>query len=292
MIAASAKDVLIGGVPRKIVVFNDARVHPDYRRTVLARHMLGAWLRLERWAKEVGADAICGLVKADNEAMLGFQGKRSEYQFVGRMVVLNRPVFRRARAGPTPEQVPVGDLEIADALWREYGERDFVPVALRERCPTAEMEATGLFSTWRLRRGGSWASIGVYRVSRTMRTRVIAIPWYYRLMGPVFSAVRPVVPLPRIPVPGGTIGYTFVYNHLAAGPQGTAPLARAARPREQLGPGRRGRPADRRVRPLGPVPARLRAGIAQPHRLPVRHVVARRQPSPIRAYFVDPRDMA
>ena len=152
VIAASTKEVLIGGAPRKIVVFNDLRVHPDYRRTVLARHMLGAWLAMERWAKDVGAHAICGLVKADNEAMLGFQGKKSEYRFVGRMIVLNRAVFRRARIPAAPEPVPAGDPQLSTELWKEYGERDFVPVALRERCPTPEMEATGLFETWRLAR--------------------------------------------------------------------------------------------------------------------------------------------
>jgi len=80
-IAASSKEVLIGGTPRKIVVFNDLRVHPDYRRTVLARHMLGAWLAMERWAKDVGAHAICGLVKADNDEMSALQGKKSEYRW-------------------------------------------------------------------------------------------------------------------------------------------------------------------------------------------------------------------
>ncbi len=220
VISASTKEVLVGGRPWRAVIFNDLRVHPDYRRSVLARHMLGAWLAMERWAKDVGAHAICGLVKDDNEAMLGFQGKKSEYRFVGRMIVMNRSVFRRARLGSEPEPVPAGDPEISTELWREYGDRDYVPVALRERCPTPEMEATGLFSTWRLRRDGSWASIGVYRASRVMRTRVIAIPWYYRVVKPVFSAVTPVVPLPCIPAPGESIGYTFVYNHLAVGPHG------------------------------------------------------------------------
>jgi GNAT superfamily N-acetyltransferase len=220
VIAASTKEVRIAGVPRKVVVFNDLRVHPDYRRSVLARHMLGAWLAMERWAKEQAADAICGLVKSDNDAMSALQGKKSEYRWVGRMVVLNRPVFRRARPGAAPEIVPAGDDGLADALWKEYGGRDFVPEALRARCPTPAMEATGLFETWRLARGDSWASLGVYRVSKTMRTRVVTIPWYYRVAGPAFSAISPVVPLPRIPRPGGTIAYTFAYNHLAEGPLG------------------------------------------------------------------------
>ncbi len=292
VIAASTKDVLIGGAQKKIVVFNDLRVHPDYRRTVLARHMLGAWLTMERWAGEVGADAICGLVKADNEAMLGFQGKRSEYRFVGRMIVQNRPVFRRARVRSTPEEVQAGDAGLAESLWREYGERDAIPVALRERCPTPEMEATGLFSTWRLRRGGSWASIGVYRASRIMRTRVIAIPWYYRLARPLFSAVSPVVPLPRIPVPGGTIGYTFVYNHLAAGPQGMALwrelLAHANNAAIDDG-------ADLLTGAFDPsdrfLPAFARGSLNRiDYRFGMRWLAG--DPPPIRAYYVDPRDMA
>ena len=52
VIAASTKEVLIGGMARNAVIFNDLRIHPDYRRSVLARHMLGAWLAMERWAKD------------------------------------------------------------------------------------------------------------------------------------------------------------------------------------------------------------------------------------------------
>jgi len=291
-IAASTKEVLIGGTPRKIVVFNDLRVHPDYRRTVLARHMLGAWLAMERWAKGVGADAICGLVKSDNDEMSALQGKKSEYRWVGRMIVLNRAVFRRARLASAPEQVPAGDPELSAELWKEYGERDFVPVALRERCPTREMEATGLFSTWRLRRGGSWAAIGVYRASRVMRTRVIAIPWYYRLARPVFAAISPVVPLPHIPKPGGTIGYTFVYNHLTGGPEGFALW------RELLGHANNTAlddgadlltgafdPADRFF------PDFARGALNRiDYRFGMRWLAG--DPPPVRAYYVDPRDMS
>ncbi len=292
VIAASAKDVLIGGEPRKIVVFNDLRVHPDYRRTVLARHMLGAWLRMERWAEDAGAHAICGLVKADNEAMHALQGKKSEYRFVGRMVVLNRAVFRRAGVRAVPEQVPAGDPELSEALWREYGERDVIPVALRERCPTPEMEATGLFTSWRLRRGGSWASIGVYRTSRIMRTRVIAIPWYYRLAGPVFTALAPVVPLPHIPKPGGTIGYTFVYNHLAVGPQGISLW------RELLGHANNmamDDGADLLTGAFDPSD-RFFTGFARGALNRIDYQFGMRwlagEAPPIRAYFVDPRDMS
>jgi GNAT superfamily N-acetyltransferase len=290
-IAASTKEVLIGGTPWKIVVFNDLRVHPDYRRTVLARHMLGAWLAMERWAKDVEAHAICGLVKADNEAMLGFQGKKSEYRFVGRMIVLNRAVYRRARIAAAPEPVPPGDPQLSAELWKEYGERDFVPVALRERCPTLEMEATGLFSTWRVRRGDSWASIGVYRASRVIRTRVIAIPWYYRLARPVFAAISPVVPLPHIPKAGGTIGYTFVYNHLAGGPEGLALW------RELLGHANNTAlddgadlltgafdPADRFF------PDFARGALNRiDYRFGMRWLAG--DPPPVRGYYVDPRDM-
>jgi GNAT superfamily N-acetyltransferase len=291
VIAASIKEVLVGGKSRRAVIFNDARVHPDYRRTVLARHMLGAWLEMERWSKEVGADAICGLVKADNEPMLGFQRKRSEYRFVARMVVLNRPVFRRTRVRTPPEEVPAGDPELAEALWKEYGERDFIPVALRERCPTPEMEATGLFSTWRISRDGSWASIGVYRVSRLMRTRVIDIPWYYRLAAPVCAALNPLVPLPHIPRPGGTIGYTFVYNHMAAGPHGTELwrelLAHANNMAMDDG-------ADLLTGAFDPsdrfLPDFARGSLNRiDYRFGMQWLAG--EADPIRAYYVDPRDM-
>jgi GNAT superfamily N-acetyltransferase len=284
VIAASIKEVLIGGTPRKAVIFNDLRVHPDYRRSVLARHMLGAWLAMERWAGDNGACATYGLVKADNENMLGIQRKKSGYLIVGGMVVLNRPVFRRARPGSEPR--------VAEALWREYGERDFVPVALRDRCPTREMEATGLFETWRLRRNGSWASIGVYRASKLMRTRVITIPWYYRVAGPVFRAINPLVPLPRIPRPGGTIAYTFVYNHLAEGPRGLdlwrELLARANDLALDDG-------ADLLTAAFDPsdrfLPAFARGSLNRiDYRLSMRWLSG--DPPPVRGYFVDPRDMS
>ena len=292
-IAASTKEVLIGGTRKKIVVFNDLRVHPDYRRTVLARHMLGAWLAMERWAKDVEAHAICGLVKSDNDEMSALQGKKSEYRWVGRMIVLNRAVYRRARLASAPEQVPAGDPELAGALWREYGDRDFVPVALRTRCPTREMEATGLFSTWRLRRAGSWASIGVYRASKLMRTRVLVIPWYYRVAGPVFRAISPVIPLPRIPRPGGTIAYTFVYNHLAEGPRGLELwhelLARANDLALDDG-------ADLLTAAFDPsdrfLPAFARGSLNRiDYRLGMRWLSGGEPPT-VGAYFVDPRDMS
>ena len=292
VVTASTKEVLIGGTPTKAAIFNDLRVHPEYRRSVLARHMLGAWLAMERWAGESGARAMYGLMKADNENMLGIQRKKGGYVIVGGMVVLNRPVFRRARVRSTPEQVPAGDPELAEALWREYGDRDFVPVALRTRCPTREMEATGLFSTWRLRRAGSWASIGVYRASKLMRTRVLVIPWYYRVAGPVFRAISPVIPLPRIPRPGGTIAYTFVYNHLAVGPRGMALW------RELLGHANNTAlddGADLLTAAFDPsdrfLPAFARGSLNRiDYRLGMRWLSG--DPPPIRAYFVDPRDMS
>jgi GNAT superfamily N-acetyltransferase len=292
VIAASTKEVLIDGTARRAVIFNDLRIHPDYRRSVLARHMLGAWLAMERWAKDQDADAICGLVKADNEAMLGLQG-RTEYRWVGHMVVLNRPVFRRARPGVEPERVPTDDPGLAAALWREYGDRDFVPLSLREHCPTPEMEVTGLFETWRLAQGDSWASIGVYRASKLMRTRVIIIPWYYRMAGPVFRAINPVVPLPRIPRPGGTIAYTFVYNHLAEGPRGLELwrelLARANDVALDDG-------ADLLTAAFDPsdrfLPAFARGSLNRiDYRLGMRWL-AGGEPPTVGAYFVDPRDMS
>jgi hypothetical protein len=291
VIAASTKEVLIGGAPTKAAIFNDLRVHPDYRRSVLGRHMLGAWLAMERWAADSGARAIYGLMKADNENMLGIQRKKSGYLVVGGMVVLNRPVFRRARPGAEPERVPTGDPGLSEVLWREYHGRDFVPVALRERCPTREMEATGLFETWRLRRDGSWASIGIYRASKLMRTRVITIPWYYRVAGPVFRAINPMVRLPHIPRPGGTIAYTFVYNHLAEGPRGLELwrelLARANDLSLDDG-------ADLLTAAFDPsdrfLPTFARGSINRiDYRLGMRWLSG--DPPPIRAYFVDPRDM-
>mgnify|MGYP001097231521 CR=1 FL=1 len=156
----------------------------------------------------------------------------------------------------------------------------------------AVVEATGLFETWRLSRGDSRASIGVYRASKFMRTRVITIPWYYRVAGPMFRAINPVVPLPRIPRPGGTIAYTFVYNHLAGGPEGLALW------RELLGHANNTAlddgadlltgafdPADRFF------PDFARGALNRiDYRFGMRWLAG--DPPPVRAYYVDPRDMS
>ena len=52
--------------------------------------------------------------------------------------------------------------------------------------------------------------------------RVLKLPWYYRLLRPLFEALRPVLPLPVIPAEGDQVRYFHVFNHLAEGPDGDA----------------------------------------------------------------------
>ena len=52
VMAAALKDVYIAGAVRSAAFFYDLRVHPDYRRSLLGRHMLGVWNAMERWAQE------------------------------------------------------------------------------------------------------------------------------------------------------------------------------------------------------------------------------------------------
>jgi len=129
-------------------------------------------------------------------------------------------VFRRRKVREAPEEVSPRDAELCRALWERYGRRDFYPADFRHELLTPAMTATGLFSFHRLRRGGSWAALGLFRAARAMRTRVVAIPAGYRLLQPVLDALRPLLPLPRIPRAGGSIGYYCLFAHLAAGPQG------------------------------------------------------------------------
>lgn len=220
VMAAALKDVRIGGGVHPAAFFYDLRVHPDYRRTVLGRHMLGVWLAMERWAQASGAHLIYGLVKHDNDPMIGMRDKRSAYRFVGRMEVCSRPVFRRLRLPRTPEEVHPGDPELTRAVREHYGSQDFFPEVFREALLSPLMASSGLFSYYRLRQDDSWAALGVYRSSRVQGTRVVRIPPEYKLLRPLFSALRPLVPLPRIPAEGEGIGYTCVFNHLAHGPRG------------------------------------------------------------------------
>jgi GNAT superfamily N-acetyltransferase len=220
VMAATLKEVYLGGAVRPAAYFYDLRVHPDYRRSVLGRHMLGVWNAMERWAQESGAHLIYGLVKHDNDPMIGMRDKRSGYRFVGGMEVVSRPVYRRQRVREAPEEVRPDDEELVRAVWEHYGRLDFFPASFRSRLLTPAMSGSGQFAYFRLRRGGSWAALGLFRSARVQRTRVARIPAGYKLLRPLFSALAPLLPLPSIPQEGGSIGYYCLFNPLAEGPQG------------------------------------------------------------------------
>jgi GNAT superfamily N-acetyltransferase len=223
VLAAAMKDVSIGGVARPAAFFYDLRVHPSYRRSVLGRHMLRAWRSMERWAEERGAHLIYGLVKKDNTPMTVMAGGKTGYLFNGGMTVQSRPVFRRLTARGAPEaleEISADDPRLVARTLSEYGDRDFFPEAFRAGLLSPEMRASGLFSFLQLGRGSSWASVGIFRAFRLVRTRVTTIPLAYKILRPVFAALEPLLPLPRIPREGGSIAYCHVFNHLAEGPDG------------------------------------------------------------------------
>jgi len=220
--AGTVKEVFVSGRPRSASLFYDLRVHPEYRRTVLGRHMLRVWNLMNAWSAGNGSDLLFGLVKSDNENMLALQRKKKEYRFVGRMVVLGRPVFRKRRLASEPREVELpGENEwISRKVWEHYGGWQFFPTAFRGRYLTPEMEASGLFSCYCLEQGDSFASLGLFRVNRTMHTRVVRLPLKYRVLRPLLEAARLVTPVPRIPAEGGIISYCHLFNHLAEGPRG------------------------------------------------------------------------
>jgi hypothetical protein len=222
VMAAARKELYLGGAVRPAVFFYDLRLHPEFRRSLLGRHMLGVWNSMERWAQESGAHLIYGLVKHDNEAMISMRDKRSGYRWLGGMVVVSRAVFRRKPVREAPEEVSPQDAELSRAVWECYGRRDFYPAAFRHELLTPAMACSGLFSFHRLRRGSSWAAMGLFRAARVMRTRVVRIPAGYKLLQPVFSALSPLLPLPRIPREGESISYYCLFDMLAEGPQGLA----------------------------------------------------------------------
>ena len=224
VLAATLKKVLLDGEPVTAAYFYDLRVHPDYRRTVAGRNMLKAWLETEKWAEDSGAGIIYGAVKGDNELMLGMQRKKNAYRFAGEMLILSRPVYRRKPVELTPELVDLdrhGD-ELAGKVFEEYGARNLFPAELTSSYLTPQMRETGLFSCYTVNRGASWASVGLYRISRQIRMRVVKLPWYYRAVRPAFETLRPVLPLPVIPAEDGEVRYYHVFNHLAGGPKGFA----------------------------------------------------------------------
>jgi hypothetical protein len=67
--------------------------------------MLRVWNLMDRWAEESGAALLYGLVKADNSTMIGFQQKKQNYSFTGKMIVLSRPVYRMKRLHQLPREL-------------------------------------------------------------------------------------------------------------------------------------------------------------------------------------------
>lgn len=222
VMAGTLKEVLLDGRPVRAAYFYDLRLHPDYRRTVLGRHMLGVWNRMDRWARESGAQLIYGTVKGDNEIMLALQQKKKDYRFAGRLRIVGRPVYRSRSLRRLPEEVDLSrdGEELTAGVFRRYGRHQLFPTLFRDRYLSPNMEASGLFSCFRLREGDSYASLGLFRICRTMRTRVLQLPVSYRLAKPLLAAASRLLPLPRIPAEGGTISYCHVFNHLVEGPRG------------------------------------------------------------------------
>jgi len=230
VLGATMKTVRLGGEEVPAAMFYDLRLDPDYRSNLLGRHMLRNWLEMEKWANAEGARIIYGMVKADNTPMLVMQRHKQGYRAAGRMVVLSRPVYRRFRSPEQPEQVDLTlhNREMGEAVAAEYGDLALFPADLRTAYLTEPMRDTGLFSCYRLSsgshggegRGDSWASVGLYRVSREIWTRVVTLPWYYRVARPIVEAMRPVLPLPVIPREGDPVHYYHLFNHLAHGPEG------------------------------------------------------------------------
>jgi hypothetical protein len=138
------------------------------------------------------------------------------------MEVLSRPVYRRHRVGEVPQEVDLTtkNREMGEAVAAEYGHLPLFPSDLRNAYLSEPMRETGLFSCFRLARGESWASVGLYRVSREIWTRVVTLPWYYRAARPITVAIRPILPLPVIPREGDQVRYYHLFNHLASGPDG------------------------------------------------------------------------
>ncbi len=227
VLGATMKTVRLAGEDARAAMFYDLRLDPDYRTNLLGRHMLRNWLEMEKWAQGEGARIIYGMVKADNTPMLIIQQHKDGYRLAGRMVVLSRAVYRRFRIREQPEQVDltVHNREMGQAVAAEYGDLALFPSDLRTTYLSEPMRDAGLFSCYRLEGRNadgesSSASVGLYRVSREIWTRVVELPWYYRAARPAIEAIRPVVALPKIPREGDQVLYYHLFNHLAHGPEG------------------------------------------------------------------------
>ena len=222
VLAATLKKVLIDGEEVDAAYFYDLRIHPDFRRTVTGRNMLKVWFETEKWAKDSGARIMYGMIKGDNETMLGMQRKKRAYKFSGEMLIVSRAVFKRNAVDLPVEHVDLSrhGRDLAAEVYKEYGSKNLFPANLTDSYLTEEMDKTGLFSCYRVSSGESWASVGLYRICREIWMRVLKLPWYYRIARPAFETLRPVLPLPFIPAQGDQVRYYHVFNHLSGGPDG------------------------------------------------------------------------
>jgi len=98
--------------------------------------------------------------------MIGFQQKKQNYRFTGKMVVLSRPVYRMKRLHRLPQELKPeeANARIGTKVWDRYGSYQFFPTALKDRYLTEAMIDSGLFSCFTfeeaapLRRSGFFGS--------------------------------------------------------------------------------------------------------------------------------------
>ncbi len=219
VLAAVRKTVFIEGKEALGVFLYDLRIHPAYRRTPGGRIMLRAWKMIEKWSDKIGADFSYGYVKSDNLIMRGFF-KRKSYSGAGYLVIKGRPVYRKKTVKYKPEKINCDNKSLYSNFKQEYGTRNLLPSAMKNSYLTQEMKEIGLYDCYTITDGESSASACIFRISESLRTKVIKIPFYYLLAGIISRSLRKIITLPVIPAPGGVLKYYHCFNHTAQGQNG------------------------------------------------------------------------
>ncbi|MGE5549459.1 MAG: N-acetyltransferase family protein [Bacteroidota bacterium] len=212
----------VGGRERLGGFLFDFRSNPEYRHG-LGRTIYRLWREVEQRLLKAGTEFIYGLVKEDNPANSIYL--RMGCKKLGARLFWTLPVYRRQ---PVPDGLAVRKHIDAAADYREavqwYQGYDLWPVIpdpsilqpLLDRYLHAELSYEG-------------ATLKIWDGTLDYERIVTAGPRIYEVIRPVADAIRPLIPVPRIPRVGQPLRTWYLYDlRLPNGVRSLRPLLAAA----------------------------------------------------------------
>lgn len=212
----------IGGRERLGGFLFDFRANPEYERG-LSRTMYLLWREVERKLLAAGVEFIYGLVKEDNPAASIYQRMGTKKR--GERIFWTLPVYRRRSLR---EKVILRDWIDAAADYQEaarwYDTHDFWPLIPD---PAVLQPLTDHYVHAEL--GCAGATLKIWDGTVDYERIVTACPRIFDLVRPVVDAIRPLVPVPRIPRVNQPLRTWYLYDlRLPSGTRALRPLLAAA----------------------------------------------------------------